>query len=347
MILVLSYFYDKYHKNIIYIHNKYHNIAEKIDVPQRTTTEKYAENHHWINWVLLRPSKLLKTNGKAILISSYYRSPNRTKSKYDISNILLDLKHILSQYPAQYVGYIFIAGDFNIKHPNISLSTVSEFPATDINEYEYLSQILVKYNLEIINIPEIPTYYAVQEDQIISSVLDLSIASVGLVDNYYEWETLDISGSDHKAILSTFYLSKQQQNNLTHFRNNNNNSNKIKSKIATTIIPKYKFYAPKDINKYKDTVTQGTKRIYYKYKEQKSKHEQEQKYEVNKIETASYEFYSLIIQAANKYIGLSRQINAKKPWMTYKILEICKETQKMYKKWKRVKYKGFTLFIKS
>ena len=44
-------FYDKYHKNIIYIHNKYHNIAKKVHIPQRNTTEYDAENHHWINWV--------------------------------------------------------------------------------------------------------------------------------------------------------------------------------------------------------------------------------------------------------------------------------------------------------
>ena len=65
-------FYDKYHKNIIYVHDKYYNYVQNIDIPQRTTSELDAEDHHWIKWIIIHPSNLLETHGKAILIASYY-----------------------------------------------------------------------------------------------------------------------------------------------------------------------------------------------------------------------------------------------------------------------------------
>ena len=181
--------------------------------------------------------------------------------------------------------------------------------------------------MEIINKAEIPTYYGKKDNKLTPSVLDLSIASKSLINEYYEWDTLELLGSDHTAILSSFYVLKQQQQNTTQIRNSNNTKTAPKTKAT---IPKYKFYAPKDKEEYKKFVVEGTAKLYYQYNQ-----EEEEKYDKNIIEKLSYEFYCLILEAAKKYIGISRINNNKKPWITREIILYCNKTQRMYNKWKK------------
>ena len=319
--------YDNYHKNIIYIKQKYYNYTQIIDIPNRNTTETDKENHHWIKWILIHPHKSLYISNTVILLGSYYRSPNKIQTGYDLLNISLDIKYIYQNYPNIKIKTIFICGDFNIHHPNISLSSTNHYSKIDINEFDILSDIMVKYNLHIINHKEVPTYDTNYNGKRTQSVLDLSIASQDLIQQHYEWCTLDMAGSDHKPILSTFYTTKSLPSP----------NNTIKNKIQIVKNIKYKFYAPIDIEVYKETIRLNLKKIRDKYQYL----HKDEKCEYQILDDIAYDYYNIIKKAGIVNIGLISNICKKRPWSTFKTIQICKRTQQFYKRWKRTKKQRF------
>ena len=76
-------------------------------------------------------------------------------------------------------------------------------------------------------------------------MLDLTITSNNIANNYYEWIVIDSPGRDHYPILSIFHSDQLQK----HMQKS---SNKNIQKVQNI---KYKHYAPIDEIKYKQYVT--------------------------------------------------------------------------------------------
>ena len=77
------------------------------------------------------------------------------------------------------IPHKFICGDFNIHHPTISLPTHINYSNEDAKQYQSLEEILLKYNMSIINDFEQPTFQTTRNDKPISSIL-----VVGDLTNY-------------------------------------------------------------------------------------------------------------------------------------------------------------------
>ena len=147
---------------------------------------------------------------------------------------------------------------------------------------------------------------------------------------HFEWNTLDLKGSDHKAILSSFFFpsckllnEKQSQH---HY---------IKPEIVT--IPKYKFYAPIDIHRYKITTIDKLQSLKDKYQQQSENN----LFCTKQLDDISYEYFNIMKNIAAKFIGISKKINKRQPWATIQSTQICNKTAKMYKLWKNTKIRHY------
>ena len=116
----------------------------------------------------------------------------------------MDLDYIYQKYELHHSN-IILCGDFNLHHPEMSLINTTNYPKNDLKEYELLVKVMMKYNLNIINKPNVPTYINNNQHSQNKSVLDLSIISTGLKNNYYDWNIIPLKGSDHVPILLQFY----------------------------------------------------------------------------------------------------------------------------------------------
>ena len=128
-----------------------------------------------------------------------------------IYNINLDLKYIQNLRPQIKMDSIILCEDFNISHPDVSLSTKQSYNNNHIKEYDALSDICNKYKLTIINKKEEPTHIHKHNGEITVGVVDLTIVSNELIQKHYEWDVLSLEGSDHLPVISQFYLDIQQQ----------------------------------------------------------------------------------------------------------------------------------------
>ena len=198
----------------------------------------------------------------------------------------MDLKYIFKHYSNKH-KYILLCGDFNLKHSSISLSSTSNYSKIDVTEYDLLSEMLVNYGLKVINKKEEPTYCNNVKGKEVKSVLDRSIASEAFTNNYYEWNTLDMYGSDHKPILSIFYIPNRLQLNQNKYINK---SQKVKFK-------KYKFYAPIDIEMYKYNVILRINQLKDKYA-----HIGKDVELMITLSEISYEYFKIIQKTAAEYM---------------------------------------------
>ena len=78
------------------------------------------------------------------------------------------------------------------------------------DEYDLLSDIREKFELELLNRPDLTTWRRVVALELQESVLDLTFASTLLTRVGFSWELQDFNGSDHSAILASFNLPSQR-----------------------------------------------------------------------------------------------------------------------------------------
>ena len=309
--------HDPYLKNVIYLHRKYENLVESLSVPHSFDVNHKEQDKHWIEWALIHPPSTptigLPTN--PILIASYYRSPNRTTSLYDIQHIDDDLTYILSNNSVR-IKYIIICGDFNIKHSTLCPLQFNHYRNVDFVEYERLIAILNKYNLEIINNDNNPTHCK-------GNKLDLIIASKELYNKQHSYHTLNIHCSDHFPLLSVFEGIK-----YLHY-NNNALSNKKESKSDKVRVIRWNFKNPKNVSLFKENINRDIQQLYLKYLHLNKS----EKVDTKIIDNIGFQYHHIFETNARKYIGIIKKTKYKynKPWCTPEIAELSQTKHKMYR----------------
>eukprot|EP01083_Nonionella_stella_P232839 820929_1 len=134
----------------------------------------------------------IKANQRNKIIGCFYNSPNRGLPLIDEFKIIEnEIIFIYKQHPKI---DLFMMGDWNLMHPSFAATTQHLFPANHMNAYEILSDICVRYAVELINSDRIATHKK-------GNVLDLIFASTKHRHRYF---ILENRLSDHHAIFVDF-----------------------------------------------------------------------------------------------------------------------------------------------
>ncbi len=227
-------FYDEEAKVVFYIRSKYAKQITLITIPKSQYTEynhqiHKRENGYWIKWIKLA---LFQNNQPLnLIISDYYRSPNRDTKYSDIININIDLNYIYKNVPE--IHGIIMMGDYNIKHPQYAAKFPINNLVMDHINIKEMDKMMEEYSLQVINIDGIPTH-------IKGNVLDYLMVSYKLISKIKFYKIINMHESDHHAIYAEIKINKLNTEIIQDEKYDKYISKKIN----------YNYYKPKNIIQY-------------------------------------------------------------------------------------------------
>ena len=203
-----------------------------------------------------------------------------------------------------------LLGDFNTHHPWWDPLTPQSANAN------YLIDIIEKHSLNLLNIPGEGTFY--RPNMSIPSVLDLTLATQGIVNVVQDWQVLPDLGSDHFGVLFTIL---------------SNNSN----------LPKQPNSILQRFNTKKANWEQFKTSLYYNFNSINFPHNLNSTYSIQELDDLAEEFTNKIVNAADISIPKVTTMLYAKPWWNEDLKALRKAMQRLSRK---AKASGYTLYKK-
>ena len=309
-------FADELLKTVIYVHNR-HPYVERLLIPSNTTTVWDETQHHYCTWILIHSDLTLS---EPIVVGCYYKSPRLER---DIDRLRDDMHFISRRLKRQNIRNWLITGDFNLHSVEWALSwRVPAITAAMRDEYEILDELQAEYELELLNAPNQATWRRVVDLDLRESVLDLTFASMFLVRLGFTWELLNLNGSDHSAVLTTFTLPCAQHRAQPA-------SEPSQPELPDPNAAKWRFGDPINEDKYVESVSQNVASLLAQVKSRPL--------DRRTIDDAGYQFFRIVHEAAHEHIGVTTRPKhaPRKAWCTKQCVIAIAKCAKLYKRWKR------------
>src|ERR1700691_3452145 len=205
--------------------------------------------------------------------------------------------------PTSLFSKTILLGDFNTHHP------WWDPLAPQSPNASFLIELIEKHSLALLNSPGEGTFY--RPNMARPSVLDLTLATQGIVNKVIDWQILPDLGSDHSGVLFTI-LSKSlspKTSNYTRFNTKKADWVKFKKLLQDSFITPFLISTYSTIN----------------------------------LDELARDFTNKIINAANSSIPKTTIRIQAKPWWNEDLKTLRKNMQRLYRK---VKASGFTLYKK-
>jgi ribonuclease HI len=207
--------------------------------------------------------------------------------------------------PNSFKAKTILLGDFNTHHP------WWDPLARQSANSDVLIDIIENHSLNLLNTPGEGTFY--RPNMSIPSVLDLTLATQGIVNQVQDWQVLPDLGSDHYGVLFTI-LSRDSL------------ASQDKSKAL-------RFHTKKaDWVKYKNNLQDCFKDFDYDINSEYSDQE---------LDWLAEDFTNKIRDTADRNIPKTTASSHAKPWWNEDLKALRKSMQRLYRK---VKASGYTLF---